>query len=211
MRRRDKADCCHLIEIDENLTLEERVMTKLKSLFVILIVALPTLLWPTTLHAQPAVPDDTNCLYPSPTDRFGVTASADQSIDSYDVAPLSAGRYLNWQAAISPLQPAGLRYYQMIHVSETGYSPSGEILRQIVQENPGARWIIGNEADVLWQSNVTPEAYARHFHDAYTAIVAIDPTAKFIINGIVQVSRLRLAWLERVGTPIAPFTEQASL
>ena len=61
-----------------------------------------------------------------------------------------------------------------------------------------SRWIIGNEADVLWQNNVSPEAYARHFHDVYTAIIAIDPTAKFVSNGIVQVSRLRLAWLERV-------------
>lgn len=177
---------------------EDGVMTKFKSLFAILIVVFPTLLWPTALHAQPEGPDDTNCLYPSPTDRFGVTVYADQSINSYDVTPLSAGRYLNWLAQESPSQPAGLRYHQMIHVSETGYYPSGEALRLIVRANPGARWIIGNEADVLWQNNVTPEAYARHFHDAYTEVVAIDPTAKFITSGIVQVSRLRLAWLERV-------------
>ncbi len=173
-------------------------MTKLKSLFLILIVVLPTLLWPTTLHAQPAGPEDSNCLYPSPTDRFGVTVFTDQSIDSYNVTPLSAGRYLHWQTNANPSQPAGMRYYQLICVWEDGYSPNGETLRQIVQANPGANWIIGNEADVLWQDNVSPEAYARHFNNVYTNIVAIDPTAKFITSGIVQVSRLRLAWLERV-------------
>ena len=173
-------------------------MTKFKSMLMILIVVLPTLLGPTALHAEPAGPDDTNCLYPSPADRFGVTALPDLLIDSFDIAPLSAGRYLNWRATENPLQPAGLHYYQMIRVSENGYYPRGEALRRIVQANPGARWIIGNEADVLWQDNVTPEAYARQFHDVYTVIAAIDPTAKFISNGIVQVSRLRLAWLERV-------------
>ena len=112
-------------------------MTKLKSLFAVLIVALPTLLWPTTLQAQSAGPDDTSCLYPSPTDRFGVTVYANQSIDSYDVAPLTAGRYLNWRADVTPSQPAGLRYYQMIQISEAGYAPSGEALRRVVQANPG--------------------------------------------------------------------------
>ena len=85
MRRHDKADCCCKFEIDENRSLEDPIMTKLKSLFAVLIVALPTLLWPTTLQAQSSGPDDTSCLYPSPTDRFGVTVYANQSIDSYDV------------------------------------------------------------------------------------------------------------------------------
>ena len=69
---------------------------------------------------------------------------------------------------------------------------------EIVRANPGSTWLIGNEADVLWQNNATPEAYARNFHDAYTTITAVDPTAKFGSNGVGQVSRLRLAWLDRV-------------
>ena len=186
------------LEIDKHLLLEDRVMTKFIRLFAILIVVLPTLLWPSTLQAQPAGPDDTSCLYPSPTDRFGVTVFSDQSITLYDVSPLSAGKYLDWRATMSPAQPSGLRYYQMVHIGETETYPSDEAMRQIALANPGSTWIIGNEADVIWQDNVTPEAYARHFHDVYTTVTAVDPTAKFVSNGVGQVSRLRLAWLDRV-------------
>ena len=98
MHRHDKADCCRNIEINKNLPLEDHIMTKLKSLFAILIFVLPTLLWPTAMYAESAGPDDIDCLYPSPTDRFGLTVYSDQSIDHYDVTPLSAGRYLNWRA-----------------------------------------------------------------------------------------------------------------
>ncbi len=173
-------------------------MLKLRSLLAVMIVAAPTLLWPTALHAEPASPGDTECLYPSPTDRFGLTVYTDTPIDLFDVSPLSAGRYLDWQAFETPSQPNGLHYYQMIRVWENGYRPNGQTLQRIVVANPGALWIIGNEADVIWQDNTTPEAYARHFHDVYTTIKAIDPTAKFVSNGLVQISPLRLAWLNRV-------------
>ena len=33
-------------------------MTKFKSMLMILIVVLPTLVWPTALHAEPVGPDD---------------------------------------------------------------------------------------------------------------------------------------------------------
>ena len=173
-------------------------MTKLKRLFAILIVVLPTLLWPAALHAQPAGPDSSDCLYPSPTDRFGVTVFSNQTIGQYDVSPLAAGKYLDWHANASPLQPNGMRYYQMVHTGETEIYPRGEALRKIALANLGATWIIGNEADVLWQDNVTPEAYARDFHEIYTTVTSVDPTAKFVSNGIGQVSILRLAWLDRV-------------
>ena len=177
-------------------------MTKFKSMLMILIVVLPTLVWPTALHAEPVGPDTTDCLYPSPTDRFGITADGDKPIGLYDVSPLAAGRYLDWRASLNPLQPSGMRYYQMVRVTENGYyiasTPRDATFSQIVLANPGATWIIGNEADLIWQDNVTPEAYARQFHNAYTAIHAIDPTARFVSTGLAQVSRLRLAWLERV-------------
>ena len=173
-------------------------MTKFKRMLMILIVVLPTLLWPAALYAEPAGPEDTDCLYPSPTDRFGVTVSDNQPLVRFNVAPLSAGRYLDWKASSSPLLPSGMRYYQMVRVTENSYNPSGDALKQIVRANPGATWIIGNEADVVWQDNVTPEAYARHFHSAYMDIKTTDPTARLVSNGLVQVSTLRIAWLNRV-------------
>ena len=181
-------------------------MTKLKRLFAILIVVLPTLLWPAALHAQPAGPDSSDCLYPSPTDRFGVTVFSNQTIGQYDVSPLAAGKYLDWHANASPLQPNGMRYYQMVHTGETEIYPRGEALRKIALANSGATWIIGNEADVLWQDNVTPEAYARDFHEIYTTVTSVDPTAKFVSNGIGQVSVCVLPGSIGCGIPIAACT-----
>lgn len=150
-------------------------------------------------YAEPLAPDSSACLYPSPTDRFGVTVYAEDEISYYNVTNLGAGRYLNWRADLQPLHPVGMAYYLMLRVNDTGgYWPSGNQLTLIVRNNPGSTWIIGNEADVIWQDNTSPASYVRAFHDATTAIKAIDPTARFVISGIVQVSPLRLAWLEEV-------------
>lgn len=169
-------------------------MTTLQSAVLLLILA-ASLLTPSVARAEPG---DTNCLYPSPTDRFGVTVAGDQDVDDYNVAVLKAGRYLNWRPDLEPPHPGAMDYYFMVRVGEYGYWPSGASLAAVVRNNPGGTWIIGNEADVVWQDNTSPESYARNFHDAYTAIKAVDPSARFVISGIVQVSTLRLAWLERV-------------
>jgi hypothetical protein len=125
---------------------------------------------------------------------------SNDTIESYNVVPLSAGKYLDWQTRLNPTQPAGLRHIQMVHIWETGFFPGRETLTQVARANRGATWIIGNESDVIWQDNVTPEAYAFQFHEVYTTIIAADPTAKFASNGLGQVSRLRLAWLDRAWT-----------
>lgn len=162
---------------------------------LLLAILVASLVTPSVAVAEPG---DTDCLYPSPTDRFGLTVYSDQEIDDYNVATLNAGRYLNWRADLEPSHPGALAYYHMIRVNEYGFWPSGDSLRAIVRNNPGGIWIIGNEADVIWQDNTSPESYARNFHDAYTFIKEIDPSARFVISGIVQVSTLRLAWLDRV-------------
>ncbi|MEZ4770209.1 MAG: CARDB domain-containing protein [Caldilineales bacterium] len=162
---------------------------------LLLAILVGSLVMPSVVQAEPG---DTNCLYPSPTDRFGVTVAGHLEITDYNVGVLRSGRYLNWRADVDPFHPAAMDYYFMVRVGEGGYWPAGEDLAAAVRNNPGSTWIIGNEADVVWQDNTTPEAYARNFHDAYTFIKGIDPTARFVISGIVQASTLRLAWLERV-------------
>lgn len=160
------------------------------------IIVLSTLLIsPAVVHADP---ETTNCLYPSTADRFGVTVYANQEITDYDLSPLGAGRYLNWRADENPAHPQAMSYYFMVRVNGVTHSPKAADLRQVALQNPGGTWIIGNEADVIWQDNTTPEAYAQAFHSAYTEIKSADPTARFVMNGIVQVSPLRLAWLDRV-------------
>ncbi len=145
-----------------------------------------------------ADPDTTNCLYPSQAERFGVTVHADQQIGDFNVMPLRSGRYLNWRADIVPERPNAMSFYFMVRVGETGHRPSASELQTIAYNNPGAVWIIGNEADVIWQDNTSPAGYVRAFHSAYTAIKSGDPTARFVMNGVVQVSPLRLAWLDQV-------------
>jgi hypothetical protein len=171
-------------------------MRKLTSLVTLAIVVLSTVL--VLPGAALADGDTTNCLYPSPTDRFGVTVYADEQIDSYDVSPLKAGRYLNWRADLIPSRPDAISYYFMVRVSERGHWPSVSELQLVALNNPGGTWIIGNEADVVWQDNTSPAGYVRAFHSAYTAIKSVDPTARFVMNGVVQVSPLRLAWLDQV-------------
>ncbi len=162
---------------------------------LLLLILLASLVTPSVALAEPG---DTNCLYPSPTDRFGITVYSDQEITDYNTRLLRAGRYLNWRADLEPAHPGAVDYYFMVRVNEHGFWPAGEDVKAIARNNPGGIWIVGNEADVIWQDNTSPESYARNFHDAYTTIKAADPTARFVISGIVQVSTLRLAWLERV-------------
>lgn len=140
-------------------------------------------------------PTANSCLYPVPHERFAVAAPLD--LNRFDLSSFPAGSYLDWR--VNPLapHPNGMVYYPMLNMSESGFSPSGSQLRELVLAHPNAAWIVGNEAETIWMENVTPETYARHFHDIYTTIKSVDPNARFVISGVAQVSVLRLAWLDR--------------
>ncbi|MEA3337833.1 MAG: hypothetical protein U9R25_18225 [Chloroflexota bacterium] len=170
-------------------------MRNVRNWVLLILVMGSMLLMPLASYADPG---ESNCYYPSLSERFGVTVRSDTNIDLYDVELLSAGRYLNWLAHPYASHPNQMHYYRMIRITENAFYPSGEQLTDTARLNPGTTWIIGNEADVIWQDNVTPEVYARRYHDAYETIIAADPTAKFVINGVVQVSELRLEWLNQV-------------
>lgn len=148
------------------------------------------------------------CLYPAGNKRFAFSVAGGENggIGAFNVAPLNAGAYLDWGARVGAPRPSGMDYFPMIHVDEfrpdwqpEGYSPSGSWLRVVVNDNPGATWLIGNEAEYRWDhDHTTPEGYARIYHDVYHTIKGIDPTAKIAMNGIATVSPLRLAWLDSV-------------
>jgi len=172
------------------------MLRKLLNLITLAIVALSLfLVSPGSTFADP---ETTNCLYPSQADRFGLTVHAYHEIGDFNVTPLMARSYLNWRADQTPSHPNAMSYHFMVRVSEGGHSPSASELQTIALNNPGSTWIIGNEGDVIWQDNTTPAAYARAYHSAYTAIKSVDPNARFVINGVAQVSPLRLAWLDQV-------------
>lgn len=145
---------------------------------------------PATLLADP----------PVGRERFGVGVplEAGRSIAHYPIEQLGIGWYLNWQVEKDPLQPGGIAFWQMIRVSEAGYQPGAETIRAAAQANPGAVWIIGNEPDVAWQDNTTPERYARRYDELYRLLKSIDPTCQVAVGGVAQPTPLRLAYLDRV-------------
>lgn len=171
-------------------------MRTLVSLASLAIVVISTFLMsPAPVLAEA---DSTNCLYPTPADRFSITVYADQNIQNYNVTPLHVRNYLNWRADLAPAHPNAMGYTFMVRIRETYTWPSVDELITVASNNPGATWIMGNEGDVVWQDNATPEAYVQGYHSVYTAIKSVDPHARFVINGVAQVSPLRLAWLDRV-------------
>ena len=156
--------------------------------------------------AQAAAGDFPNC-------RTGVGVVLN-SIGTYDIAPMRLGWYVNWTAPLAPIEPAGVEFYFTLRAkqSKSGstYLPSYQItptltfdpgtgLGPIVQANLGGVWLIGNEPDRPYsQDDVMPDMYAQIYHDAYTFIKSIDPTARVANGAIVQPTPLRLQYLDMV-------------
>lgn len=129
--------------------------------------------------------------------RFGVGVPIGPITD-YPVEDLGIGWYLDWNVRLEPARPAGIAFWQMVRVSEKGFRPDAETIRTAALSNPGSTWLIGNEPDVIWQDNTTPERYAEIYHEVYALIKAADPDARVAIAGISQPTPLRLRYLERV-------------
>lgn len=169
-----------------------------RALRLAVVIALIGIALPVEL-ASADVPPPNRCLYPSDHERFGITLNSDLS-QGWDVRPLSAGAYHNWWVNGTPSNIQGMRYYPLIHVTESGYSPPADQLRSLVAVHRGATWLVGNEADTVWMGNARPETYARYYHEIYHLIKSTDPTARIGFNGFATVSTLRLAWLDRAWT-----------
>ncbi len=134
---------------------------------------------------------------PAGTNRARVGAAlASGKFSDYDWGEAVPGWYLSWR--VDPQPQPGARFAQMVRVSANGFAPSLETIRRAAQANPGSLWLIGNEPDVKWQDNVTPEQYAVIYGELHAAIKAADPTAQIAIGGVSQPTPLRLAYLDRV-------------
>lgn len=142
----------------------------------------------------PASPPPAPLLVLSARAGFGLADKADPLIWS---RRLGAGWYLDWSVHPRPglLAP---QHWQMVRMTPDCLLPDRETIRQIAQAFPGLVWVLGNEPDVIWQDNLTPETYARRYHDLYYLIKGLDPTASVAIAGISQATPLRLAYLDRV-------------
>ncbi len=111
---------------------------------------------------------------------------------------LGMGWYLDWQVQAKPVLSDGLEFVQMVRVDETGFLPDRAEIAAALAANPGSLWLIGNEPDVPWQDNTSPEDYARHYHELVVFIKTLDPSAQVAIGGVSQVTPLRLDYLDRV-------------
>lgn len=133
--------------------------------------------------------------------RIGVGVP-DPSPYFYDWMTPRPGWYLNWQAyPIGGDAPnyggLGMEFLPMVRVRQ-GLYPDPRTLFRLAQEKPGQTWLIGNEPDVRWQGDATPEEYACLYHVAYHAIKLGDPTAQVAIGGVSQITPLRLQYLDAI-------------
>jgi hypothetical protein len=133
-----------------------------------------------------------------PNCRFGLGGP----IGSYSVTQLNLGWYMNWGTSLNPIQPNGAEYFQVIRLKYSSgavtFNPPTSTLHAIIDQNPGALWLIGNEPDSPYQDNLRPDDYAQGYHDVYTLIKTRDPSARAGAGNIVQPTPLRMQYLDRV-------------
>lgn len=113
------------------------------------------------------------------------------------------GWYLNWFTdpfTDSPqeAQALGMEFAPMVRLGDAGLVPDLAAIYGQAKARPGSVWLIGNEPDVRWQDDATPEEYACHYYQAWRAIKLADPSAQVAIGGISQVTPLRLRYLDAI-------------
>lgn len=137
------------------------------------------------------------CPDPNCPARFGVSGQPNIAVAAYE-AGLPFGKYVSWWVEPDPPLPGQSTFWQMVKLNADGPAAGWDLIAGVVQAQPGAFWIVGNEPDVIWQDNLSAETYARHYHDVYTFIKSRDPSAQVAVAGVAQPTPLRLAYLDRV-------------
>jgi len=133
--------------------------------------------------------------------RMGVSVP-DGNPFFFDWKPPRPGLYLNWsaddRAAGGSLADLGMEFMPMVRLNAEGLDPDVRTLYRLAQDRPGRTWLIGNEPDVRWQGDASPDEYACLYFQAYHTIKLADPTAQVANGGISQITPLRLRYLEAV-------------
>ena len=120
------------------------------------------------------------------------------AISDYPWGDGAPGWYLAWGVQAAPKGVPDIRFTQMVRVFGGRIQPDLAVIQAAARANPGALWLIGNEPDVIWQDNATPEQYAAAYGAIYPALKAADPTAQVAIGGVSQPTPLRIAYLDRI-------------
>lgn len=172
---------------------EKRTTTPVASLTA---VPLPA---PSSTPETPAVPQRSAAVILPSDDlgRYGLTGGISSALRAAE-AGLLYGALLNWHVVPNPPATAG-QFWQMVRLEEAGIRrTTWETIAATLAAHPGSFWLIGNEPDVRWQDNVTPQRYAELYHELYTFIKERDPEAKVVIGGVSQPTPLRRAYLDIV-------------
>lgn len=179
--------------------------SKQARVYVLVIIGIVAALWASQVVSAPRA-QGPPYTYANGRFGFGLTGSASAARAKGWPAYLNAGWYWDWGARGATQLPP-LRYAQTIRFKpvlsngvQIGYtaSPTGTALLTAIARQPGATWFIANEPDCNAMDNMRSEWYARAYHDMYDRIKAADPTAKIAAGNIVQPTRQRLMYLDRV-------------
>jgi hypothetical protein len=111
---------------------------------------------------------------------------------------LNFGWYVDWTVRAAAFHSPDVEYVPMVRLWNGTFAPDRQELLRAAAALPGALWLIGNEPDVKWQDNVSPEAYAQAYHDLYDFLKEADPSCKVAIGGVSQPTPLRLRYLDRI-------------
>ena len=161
-----------------------------------------------TPTSTPAGPEPTATLaVAQPTAEFPLHISADASwrygvvdrmsnLSDFDISQLGVGWYLHGLGGDPP--PEGTDFLYLIPVQGDTVVPPLEYLRDFIAQRPGSIWQVGNEPDVPWQSNSTPEQYARVYRQLYMLVKQVDPTATLAAGAISQPTPLRRQYLDQI-------------
>ena len=176
-----------------------------------------------------AVPAGSQGTSPFPNCRLGVISKLPPSTYP-NIDQLNLGWYGNFFPDRTTV-PAGVEFIRTIRLNQQhgdpyscqygSYScystpptytltvpPSMPQLAQLVGDNPGSLWAVGNEPDgrqwwtdgVKWvgQDETTPELYARAYCEISRLIRDTDPTARVAIGGVIEATPLRMEYLDRI-------------
>ena len=138
---------------------------------------------------------------------------------------LGIGWYHDWWNRTNPQRPRGIEYAQTVRLHQNltcrrGTTPDRAIcpyaqpygyttemplsyVADSARAMPGSIWFIGNEIDSRdvpgsHQDEILPELYAVAYHDIYHTIKQADPTARVANGSVIQVTDLRVRYLDRV-------------
>jgi hypothetical protein len=138
--------------------------------------------------------------YYEPIERFGITVPYPSGVESL-IESINVRAVLDWRMDDTNLTlPENVEYIHVIRVSDAAYGGGALLasLPDIINNNLGEVWIIGNEPDrYYYQDSVTAEVYAQRYYDIATLIKTLDPSAKIGFGSVVQPTPIRIRYLEK--------------